>query len=360
MTGRKGLLSVTKQEVLKADRFMVRPGVSVVICCHNSAARINETLRHLAAQRVRPDIHWEVIIVNNNSTDDTRDVAAKIWSDQNCEAPLFIEDEPMAGLSYARKKGIASAHYDVVIFCDDDNWLEDTYICRAFDGMREVASAAVIGGIGEPLCEVAEPVWFGRYAANYATGSQSEVSSADEMQDITDHKGYCYGAGAVFRKSALDELSDGGFQSILKDRTGNLLLSGGDNELCYALKLRGHRIYHDPKLKFRHFIPKERLTVRYLLKLNEGFEYSYILLQPYIQKMSGKTVPRYKQTTAWMLGSMLRSFITKDLPAIIFDGKMKDFDFRIHMARRKGAMRVLWRDGKLIRDGYKFIDKIFK
>ena len=55
-------------------------GISIIICCYNSAKRLHETLKHLALQQVSDTIHWEVILVNNNSTDATTQIALEIWN----------------------------------------------------------------------------------------------------------------------------------------------------------------------------------------------------------------------------------------------------------------------------------------
>ncbi len=60
------------------DNKVISKGVSVVVCCYNSAPRLPETLMHLFAQIVNPDIKWEIIIINNASTDDTLEVAQAI------------------------------------------------------------------------------------------------------------------------------------------------------------------------------------------------------------------------------------------------------------------------------------------
>ena len=55
-------------------------GVSVIVCCYNSAERLPETLKYLSMQNVPENMPWEIIIVDNNSTDSTNDVAMEIWN----------------------------------------------------------------------------------------------------------------------------------------------------------------------------------------------------------------------------------------------------------------------------------------
>ena len=92
-------------------------GISIIICCYNSAARLPETIKHLAIQCVPQGILWEVIIVNNASTDDTKLVANAEWAKYNTSAWGFkIVDEQEAGLSFAREKGIRASKFNYIIF----------------------------------------------------------------------------------------------------------------------------------------------------------------------------------------------------------------------------------------------------
>src|SRR5437773_6033620 len=104
-------------------------GVCVVICCHNGGKRLARTLAHLADQVVPPEIAWEVIVVDNASTDGTADVAAACWS--NC-VPLRIISEPRLGLTYARERGFREAKYEFISFVDDDNWVSPEWVRTVF------------------------------------------------------------------------------------------------------------------------------------------------------------------------------------------------------------------------------------
>src|SRR5436305_10300761 len=100
------------------------PGISVIICCYNSAKRLPETLAHLARQN--SPIPWEVIVVDNASTDDTARVARECWPSET--APLRIVDEPKSGLIYARVSGLQASRYEWLSFVDDDNWVAPDWL----------------------------------------------------------------------------------------------------------------------------------------------------------------------------------------------------------------------------------------
>src|SRR5260221_11052912 len=103
-------------------------GISVIVCCFNSATRISPTLKHLYNQKNISSSSWEIIIINNCSTDNTTEKATQVWDSFSSNKPSFkIVNESTPGLSVARQKGIDESYYDYVLFCDDDNWLEENY-----------------------------------------------------------------------------------------------------------------------------------------------------------------------------------------------------------------------------------------
>ena len=284
----------------------VIPGVSVIICCYNSAQRLPKTIEHLAKQQVPSDVPWEVIVVDNASTDDTSAVAQKLWEDYEQPATFQIVEEKQAGLSFARHAGFISARYKYCLFCDDDNWLHFQYVSNVYQILEEHQNVAVLGGKGEAVFEDAEPTWFEEYKGFYAVGSQGRGFSASVLKS----KGHVYGAGMVIRKSMYQELVKEGFKSILSDRKGNSLASGGDTELCLALALKGFDIFYDERLTFKHYIPSGRTSKVYLKNLVSSISASWVLLHPYLYALDDR---RYRsdilvKDIAYVLSDMVRAY----------------------------------------------------
>jgi len=103
----------------------------------------------------------------------------------------------------------------------------------------------------------------------------------EQPNDITETRGYVWGAGLTTRKSALVELGEAGFRPMLTGRRGNALSAGEDSELCLALRKAGWRIWYEPRLKLRHFLPAGRLDWNYLRRLHRGFGASRVALNAY-------------------------------------------------------------------------------
>lgn len=194
-------------------------GVSIVLCCFNSAKRLPDTLFHLSQQKIPKNIEVEIIIVDNNSTDQTTGIAQEIWAKLHDPLPLKIIAQPIPGLAHAREKGIEEAAYEFIVLCDDDNWLEENYLTLAYRILTKNRGIGILGGQSEAVSDIPLPYWFSTYQAGYAVGVQNLESG-----DITS-RGYVWGAGMVLRKSAFQKIEPGWLSATSfrsKGETANL------------------------------------------------------------------------------------------------------------------------------------------
>lgn len=257
-------------------------GVSVIICCYNSAKRLPETLRHLALQEVPTNIPWEVIVVNNASTDDTVQVAEQEWTTYNLSVSFRILDQPNPGLSNARDKGFEVATYEYCLFCDDDNWLQKDYVRIAFETMESDPMIGAAGGQGEPIFEGGKPIWFNDKVWGYAIGKQLPKSGY-----VDRNKGKLFGAGLIVNKKKWESLKLPFETMLCGDRTGLKLQSGGDTELCFIMVVNGYKLFYNEDLKFKHLIEKKRLDISYYKKMCQGIGQAGAILSPYKYYLDG-------------------------------------------------------------------------
>lgn len=242
---------------------MILKGISVIVCCYNSITRLPNTLKHLANQKISSFIQYEVIIVDNNSDDSTGSFAQTFWNKLDSPVSFQVVKESKAGLSYAREKGIATAKYEYIVFCDDDNWLDEKYLAYAYSIMNSHPKIGVLGGVGSAISNTELPHWFSTLESFYAVGKQNSYQGNIQNKPI-------YGAGLIMRKSVFLKAKTKGFKSLLTDRTKTSLASGGDSEICLIMRLLGYEIWYDERLKFQHFIPKNRLNKDYIQKLSKA------------------------------------------------------------------------------------------
>jgi glycosyltransferase involved in cell wall biosynthesis len=246
-------------------------GVSIIICTYNGSKRLPETLLNIC--KISFFHSFELIVVDNDSKDNTIQLVTSILENSTLDWKIVNEHNP--GLSHARWKGIFSAKYDIVLFCDDDNYLAENYLEIGFDIFNKNLKVGVLGGLGEPIFEGDKPNWFDAFSHSYAVGTLGKVKGIQKKMS------YHYGAACFFLKRSLLHLNKIGFTSVLSDRKGDSLSSGGDVELCFAVQLLGYQLYYSNELHFKHFIEKHRLNRSYYLKLKKGISDSFPLLTSY-------------------------------------------------------------------------------
>jgi glycosyltransferase involved in cell wall biosynthesis len=289
----------------------VEPGVSVIICCYNSASRLPETLKYLALQSVSPCIPWEILIINNASQDETTEIANQTWRDINFAHVGFrVFEELTPGKNYAFKKGVKEAKYEYILTCDDDNWLYPNYIENAYQIMQSDAKLGALGGCGifEPQTPVNEEIK--EYTEYYVNGSQT----------WTKVERWVYGAGSVYRKSILDNLIKIGWQQITSGRKGKSLICGEDVEICFMIYLCGYKIIADDRLLFKHFVPVERQKISYIAKLSFWLSYSHVLLNSYFTILNNDKRPIKQIMDKWLLSAAKAAM---KLTALLFYQKFK-------------------------------------
>jgi len=233
-------------------------GVSVIICCYNSASRIEPTLEYLCKQTLLSE-QMELILVDNNCTDNTVELAEKILESASFSYQIIQEFTP--GLSSARMAGIKQSKFNLVAYVDDDNWLEPEYLSQAID-IFEDPIIGIVGGCGLPETSMTLPFWFESFKHQYAIGPQYKIEGKLPKD------AYVYGAGMVLRKEPFLKILNEGISFKSSDRVGKKLISGGDVEINHWFALSGFEIYYHATMNFKHFIPSERLTWEYLQNLS--------------------------------------------------------------------------------------------
>ncbi|KXX63332.1 glycosyltransferase [Marichromatium gracile] len=225
---------------------------SIIVCTYNRADSLAETLDALAALRTPPGCDWEVVVVDNNSSDHTaallRERAAG-WS------RLRAVSEPRQGLSHARNQGIASARGEVLLFTDDDVLPEPDWLEQVLDGLeRERADAC--GGYIAPIWERPPPPWLSARFHGFLAVRMDERGPFV----FTPGDSPPYGANMAFRRTVFERV--GGFD-VNRGRKGAVLASGEDGELFERVLAAGMRVVWLPRARVHHKVEAFRLERRY-------------------------------------------------------------------------------------------------
>lgn len=242
-------------------------GISIIICCYNSELVIKQTLLHLIQQKVPQNFLWEIIIVNNNCTDNTEKIAIETLNESSIDYKLIKEEK--AGLVHARIKGVKESSYQFIIFCDDDNLLCNTYIYEAYQIMKNNEGIGACGGMGIPQYETTPTKEIKKMQGCYALGSQKN------------NRYYLYGAGLCIRKKLYENIIQLNIPLLLTGRKEKLLLAGDDSEICKWIILMGYQLVSSDSLTFIHIIQKKRLNNKYLKSIIKGIAYSEPILSVY-------------------------------------------------------------------------------
>ena len=232
--------------------------ISIIICCYNSEYRIKSTLEHLACQNIG-FLGCELILVDNNCQDNTVKIALSVWEDCNNPFTLRIEEQKEPGLSHARRKGIYTAKGEIIIFCDDDNWLEKDYIKNAFEIMKSNSKIGVLSGQSRAVSDIEIPTWFYSHYSYYACGVLAMQSG-----DVTSRM-WVWGAGMVLRRELIMKIYSL-FSHKLTGRKGQDLSSGEDVEICLWHILSGYKLWYASELSIKHYMSNFRLDSKMAVK----------------------------------------------------------------------------------------------
>jgi glycosyltransferase involved in cell wall biosynthesis len=304
------------------------PQITIAVCTFNGEQRLPHVLEALAAQGTPGPGFLEVVVVDNASTDCTAAVAARSW--QGPRESLRVVREPKQGVSHARVRALSEARGRIVGFVDDDNIPAPHWAQRAVEVMEEHPRVGACGGLNEAELSTQEPAWFSRFAHVYAVGPQG-----DRAGDVTDARGFLWGAGLCLRRRAWEQLRAAGFSPLTTSRKGPQLLSGDDTELCLALRLAGWRLWYEPDLRMKHRIATMRLSWRYLCLLSRADGASSPFLDPYhfaLSRSPGGIRRRLARNWWWRTLAAVRNLAQKGLAAALVASSKRQGDHRVLVA----------------------------
>ena len=241
---------------------------SVIICTYNRDKYLYDALQHVAVNDF-PTEDYEIVLINNNSTDRTEAECQRFESDfPYVKFRYFVETKQ--GLSHARNRGIKESKGDILVFLDDDSFVKPDYLHNLQRQLNEHPEASAFGGKITPLFESGEtPKWLCRWNLSW-------VSAIDKGASVVPFKGNSYpiGANMGFRKECFDQIGD--FNTELGRNKQNLL-AGEEKDLFNRMKERQMSILYFPDIEVEHVIPEKRTTKDFIVKMAYGIGLSECL-----------------------------------------------------------------------------------
>jgi len=230
--------------------------VTVLICTYNRAALLAQTLDSLANMRDVPGT-WDVLVVDNNSSDDTANVVAD--RAKSFPVPLRYLHEPRQGKSHALNTGLAHIATDVVAFTDDDVRVSEGWLGAAMRVMAERPDVAYVGGPVHPIWGARPPAWFPPANGNL-WGTIAILDYGPSPFEYEAARRVPIGANMAVRRAIIERA--GGFAPEL-GRTGASLLGQEQAEFFYRTRALDARGEYVPAMAVSHHVPAARLTRRY-------------------------------------------------------------------------------------------------
>lgn len=227
--------------------------ITVAVITYNRAAILEECLQSLKNQTIKSEF-FELIVIDNNSTDHTQEVAKQFAS---FFSHFRIVKEMNQGVSNARNRGYAEARTEWILYLDDDVKALENVIEQALDTINNFPYK-IFSGIYLPWYKYGKPYW---YKDKYALFNNFKYDRVSAMRPNANE--YLIGGIMVANKQILQEI--GGFNTRLGMK-GNKIAYNEEPDLQLRLLKKGIKTGHDPNLKVYHLVPTNKIEVEWFFK----------------------------------------------------------------------------------------------
>jgi glycosyltransferase involved in cell wall biosynthesis len=231
--------------------------ITVILCTYNRCQSLAKALDGIAAQVLPDSVEWELVVVDNNSTDRTREVVNEFCRRHPARVRYIFE--PQQGLSNARNAGIREARGEIVAFLDDDVSVEQTWLgnLTAALGNGEWAGAGGRIVLAQPF---SSPSWLSLQEPYNLGGALCALFDMGDKPGKLDRAPY--GANMAFRKDMFEKY--GRFRTDLGRSPGSLM-SNEDTEFGRRLIAAGEQLRYEPSATVYHPAPEDRIQKAYFL-----------------------------------------------------------------------------------------------
>lgn len=254
--------------------------ISIIICTYNRALYIEESIVS-ALNQDATGIDYEVVIINNNSTDNTDSICQRVINNHpNSAIQYYIETEQ--GLSAARNSGMNLAKGEIFAFIDDDAMVFPDFVRQIDQAYSKFPEMAASGGRIYPRFESKAPKWMSKFLIPL----MSVIDKGEDVKPFTG-TGYPIGANMAFRKKIIEQV--GNFNTSL-GRSGGNLQGGEEKDIFNRIKNKGFSIFYLPNVRVNHVIPDARLTADYIKRMGIGIGSS--------ERIRVKQIGKYEQIKA--------------------------------------------------------------
>jgi glycosyltransferase involved in cell wall biosynthesis len=248
----------TFETIFNGQNSVDMPRITIIVPTYNRSYFLRPLFASLLKQTLAPSA-YEVLIVDNNSTDDTRAVTFELMQQAQFSGTYIFE--PHQGLHNARNRGILEARGDIVVFADEDiitseAWLEN--ILSSFDQNPRVG---IVGGPVYPIWDSSPPEWIYDYGTKdihcvFAYLNYGNESKFLEREDI-------FGCNFAIKKQLAVEINGSApdtFPPQMIHYSGT-----GEYAMLAGARQKGYKVYYNAEAYVRHHAPVSRCTLKYFI-----------------------------------------------------------------------------------------------
>ena len=231
--------------------------LSVIICTYNRVELLGKCVNSLMTQTARKE-NYEIIVIDNNSTDNTSDLIRKI---KIINSNLRYVKEANQGLSYARNRGWKEAKGEYIAYIDDDCKADNNWCKRIIEAFEIVKpQPVVVGGSSSPWYNLSPPSWFCDYMESFNWGDDCQF-----LQPPVAKYGF-YGFNMAIKRSVLEK--NGGFSTKFLHTPQKLVL-GEETEFFCRIFDNNPWFWYDPSIKVLNYVSNDKFL------LSNRFKRSY-------------------------------------------------------------------------------------
>jgi len=234
-----------------------RPRISVIICTYNRCNNLRNALASLAHMTVPTDLDWELLVVDNNSSDGTKQVVDSFVRRSGLKARYVLE--PAAGLSHARNRGVVETEGEVISFLDDDVVVAPDWLMEILKAFEQYDAMCVGGRVLLQTAPQPMPSWwnpiFDPAVGKFDKGDSVIVYEKNSPALVG------IGANMSFRRVVFEKY--GLFCTDL-GRNGRGLGTGEETNLVYRLRRNNEVTLYYPRAIVYHCVSTDRFSKRYL------------------------------------------------------------------------------------------------
>ena len=237
--------------MLLSSESAIRPRVTIAICTYNRADLLDGTLQLIQRLVVPPTVAWEVVVVDNSSTDRTAEVLqahADSW-------PVRTFFESKRGLSHARNRCVAEARGEWILFTDDDVRVQPDWLQQFVIAIDRHPDAQGAGGPVSPWFPIDPDPDLLRAFPELASGFCGIDHELPEGR--LDPPGEVFGANFAVRRAVFDRML---FDTTLGVPYG----LGEETDLIRRVRVTGGEVIWIPSIPVQHYVDPSRMTLDYL------------------------------------------------------------------------------------------------